>query len=143
MAKLLLDSNQLLLATQDPDRLTDKARDLLWDRSAEIFVSAASFWEISLKSRSLKPDGSPKLKLRTSLSNILGYLSRKGVQSLAIDPRHTFVELTVPISHRDPFDHLLLQQAQVEEMRLMTSDRQLRDHPLAIYVGRGGYRDQD
>ena len=134
--RLLLDTNQILFATQDPGRLTEKARDLLWARSAEVYVSAASWWEIVLKARSVRADGQPKLVLKASPGSMLGYLNRKGVRALDIEARHTFVPLTVEPPHHDPFDRLLL-QPQAEDMRLLTSDRKLKKHPLVIHDAAG------
>lgn len=104
-------------------------------RGSELWVSAAAFFEIAIKHRSVRPDGTTKLPLKRPLPDMLGYLSAKGVRSLPIEARHCWTALDVEPAHADPYDWLLLQQCQSEGMRLLTSDRALREHPLVTFVG--------
>ncbi|MDX2224337.1 MAG: type II toxin-antitoxin system VapC family toxin [Rhodospirillaceae bacterium] len=130
--RLLLDTNQILFIANDPARLSPRARDLLWARTTELFMSSVSLWEIDLKHRAPTRSGGSRLPLRAPLTAIVGYLLRKGVQSLGLEPRHVIAELTPGLAHNDPFDLMLLKQAQLEGLKLLTSDRALARHPLAI-----------
>jgi len=121
--KILLDTNQVLFICQEPEKVTSKAAELMWRRLSEVFVSAAAFWEIDIKARAL---------LKRPPADMLAYLMRKGVQSLAIEPRHIFVNLETPLPQKDPFDWMMMKQAQVEGMKVLTSDKRMARHPLAM-----------
>lgn len=130
--RLLLDTNQVLRICQMTDRISVQTRELLWAPETALFVSAAAFWEISLKTRIRHASGGSKLPLKSPPAEMLAYLASKGVAALAIEPRHTFVELVMPPYTNDPFDHLMLQQAQAEDLKVLTSDRGLHGHPLVV-----------
>ena len=133
--RYLLDTSQVLFICQDPAKLTDAGRDLMWARGTELFVSAVAFFEIAIKHRSTKPDGQTKLLVKRPMRDMLGYLASKGVRTLAIEPHHPWTALDPEPIHRDPFDWLYLQQCQAEGMLLLTADRDIRDHPLVAFVG--------
>jgi PIN domain nuclease of toxin-antitoxin system len=91
----------------------------------DIFVSAASLWEIAIKTRIGKLD--PLM----ALSDIPDYVQNMGFYALGVTAKHAIEELTEAPPTKDPFDRLLLAQCQVENMRLVTVDRSLEAHPLA------------
>ena len=104
----------------------------MWDRSTELFVSAAAFWKIDLKSNSFNAKGDSKLPLKRPPGEMLAYLSAKGVQALPIDVRHTIGRLTVAPNHQGRFDRMMLKQAQAERMKTLTNDSQLIPLPLVV-----------
>lgn len=130
--RILLDTNQVLFIIQDPQRLSGQARDLLWRRTTELYLSSVSLWEIDLKHRARTTSGESRLPLAVPVAGMVEYLVRKGVLLLGLEPRHVVTELAVPLAHRDPFDWMHLKQAQADDLRLLTNDRDLLDHPLAI-----------
>lgn len=130
--RVLLDTNQVLFIVQDPTRLTDNARDILWNRTTELFLSSVSLWEIDLKHRAKAASGESRLPLAVPIGGILAYFIRKGAGLLPLEPRHVATELETPLRHNDPFDWMHLKQAQADDLRLLTSDGDIIGHPLAL-----------
>ena len=124
--KLLLDTQLLLWAAGQPDRLSPSASKLLLDRDNELMFSAASLWEIAIK-RGLGRDDfqvEPRLLRRGLLDN--------GYTELAITSQHAVSIDSLPNLHKDPFDRLLLAQALIEGITLLTSDARLALYPGPI-----------
>jgi PIN domain nuclease of toxin-antitoxin system len=96
----------------------------LQSRANDFFISAASLWEIAIKTRLGKLD--PTIPL----ADIPDYIVHAGFILLPVDEHHALEELRELPNTRDPFDRLLLAQCQVENMRLVTLDRSLENHPL-------------
>ncbi len=121
--KLLLDTHLLLWAAGQPERLPARARKLLADPGNELLYSAASLWEIAIKRTLGRPDfeADPRLLRRGLLDN--GYLE------LPITGQHAVGVDALPPLHKDPFDRLLLSQALVEGIVLLTTDAQLARYP--------------
>lgn len=117
--KLLLDTQLLLWAAGQPERLSARARKLLDDPRNELLFSAASLWEVAIKSTLGREDFQvePRLLRRGLLDN--GYVE------LPVTSEHTVGIDTLPPHHKDPFDRLLLAQALVEGVVLLTADAQL------------------
>ena len=114
--KLLLDTHLLLWAAGEPKRLPKGIRILLEDRDNELLFSAASLWEIVIK-RGLGRDDfrvDPRLLRRGLLDNSYCELAVTSKHAVAID--------TLPPIHKDPFDRILVAQATVEGMALLTVD---------------------
>jgi PIN domain nuclease of toxin-antitoxin system len=121
--RLLLDSNILIqLARRQLDARIGSALDSPDNVS---FASAASLWEIAIKTRLGKLD--PGLRLE----DLPGYYESVGLTLLAVDHRHAVRWVDPEPATHDPFDRLLLAQCAVEDLRLVTLDRALSDHPLA------------
>jgi PIN domain nuclease of toxin-antitoxin system len=103
--------------TLTPDRLSSHARSLVEGREHELFLSAASAWEIAIK------DSQGKLRLPDPpLKYVPSRLEQLGVLPLPIDQAHALHVSTLPEHHRDPFDRLLVAQAQLEHLSILTSD---------------------
>jgi PIN domain nuclease of toxin-antitoxin system len=122
--KLLLDTQLLLWAAGQPERLSASARKLMNDPANELAFSAASLWEIAIKSTLGRDDFrvEPRLLRRGLLDN--------GYRELPITSEHAVSIDVLPPLHKDPFDRLLLAQALSEGITLLTSDGQ-----LALYRG--------
>ncbi|SJZ36511.1 PIN domain nuclease, a component of toxin-antitoxin system (PIN domain) [Trichlorobacter thiogenes] len=117
--RLLLDTHIALWAISDDPRLSGAARALITAPENEIFVSAASIWEISIK-YSLGRTNMP-----VSSAEALGWFRESGYRLLAISPEHAVaVEALAPL-HADPFDRMLVAQALHEPLRLVTHDAQV------------------
>ena len=124
--KLLLDTQLLLWAAGQPERLSPSASKLLLDRDNELMFSAASLWEIAIK-RGLGRDDfqvEPRLLRRGLLDN--------GYTELAITSQHAVSIDSLPNLHKDPFDRLLLAQALTEGITLLTNDARLALYPGPI-----------
>jgi PIN domain nuclease of toxin-antitoxin system len=130
--RLLLDTHFVIMLSDAPDRISLRERDQIFAETADIAVSAASIWEIRLKWQSLHPSGSRKLDLHPA--GALALMSALGFALLPITPAVAAMRLQTPITHRDPFDELLLAHAQAETMQLLTRDRLLQGHPQALFV---------
>jgi len=116
---LLLDTHIALWAITDSPRLTQKARELLLAPRAQLWVSAASIWEISIKHALGRGD------MPISGHEALDWFRRSGYRMLAIAPEHAAEAGSLPAHHQDPFDRMLIAQAQIEPMRLLTHDAQV------------------
>ena len=114
--KLLLDTHLLLWAANQFDKLSPIALKLMGDPSNELIFSAASIWEITIKQGLGRDDFkvNPRLLRRGLLEN--------GYQELAITSVHALAVGQLPPIHKDPFDRLLVAQAQSESIILLTAD---------------------
>jgi PIN domain nuclease of toxin-antitoxin system len=92
-------------------------------QNPKMLVSVASIWELSIKSR-LK-----KLDLRVAPADLPSFLGDLQIDLLAIKPAHATATIHPDVPTRDPFDRLLIAQAQIEGLRLVTADRALAGHP--------------
>lgn len=121
--KLLLDTQILLWAAGQPDRLSEAARTLLDNPRNELLFSAASLWEIAIKKTLGRADFvvEPRLLRRGLLDN--------GYAELPVTSQHAVNIDGLPPLHRDPFDRLLLAQALTEGITLLTGDEQLVAYP--------------
>lgn len=125
--RLLLDTHIVLAIVQKElkERFPAVERRLA-ESGTEAFVSVASLWEIAIKTRL------GKLAPRLPVDVIPDYLTASGLVFLLVDIPHVIAEVQPETDTRDPFDRLLLAQCQVEGLQLVTIDRALTDHPLAL-----------
>lgn len=112
----LLDTHLLLWAAGAPERLSAKALTLISDEKSGLMFSAASLWEVAIKSQLGRTDftADPRQLRRGLLDN--------EYTELAIDSSHTIATLDLPLTHKDPFDRILVAQARVEGLVLLSSD---------------------
>lgn len=123
--RLLLDTHLLLWALARPSRLPAAARKQI--DTADVYVSAASIWEISIKSALGKLQADP--------ADVLGAVGPAGFSHLPITGEHAAKTGDLPPHHKDPFDRILVAQASVEPMILLTNDAALADYgPLVTLV---------
>lgn len=123
--RLLLDTHVFVWATMDSKRLSADARKTMLAAS-EIYVSAASIWEIAIKRRLGKIDGDP--------GQLAAAITESGFYPLPVTPVHAAMVETLPDHHRDPFDRLLVAQAMSEPLRLLTVDRVLQPYSDLVTV---------
>jgi PIN domain nuclease of toxin-antitoxin system len=125
--RVLLDTHALLWWISDDPRLSDRAREIIADGRNELFFSAASGWEISIKA------GLGRLEVPEDLQRFISdQLSRNAVQSLPIYLSHALHIRNLPDHHRDPFDRILVSQAILEEMPLLSADPQISRYPVEV-----------
>lgn len=113
---LLLDTHVALWAITDNPSLSAKARELILAPRSTIWVSAVSIWEIAIKHSLGRGD------MPVSGQAALQYFRQAGYRFLAVEPEHAAAVEELPNHHHDPFDRLLVAQALVEPMRLITHD---------------------
>ena len=122
--KLLLDTQILIWVADSPWVLPGKAQDLLGNSDNELFFSSVSLWEVAIKFGLNKHDFQvdPRILHQGLVSN--------DYQELCLCGRHTFAVNELPVLHKDPFDRILIAQARVEGMTLLTCDAR-----IAAYSG--------
>ena len=114
---LLLDTHVALWAITDSPGLSIQARELILSPRAVVWISAAVVWEIAIK------HGLERGDMPVSGEDAVRHFGAAGYQFLPIEPEHVAAIETLPKHHQDPFDRLLVAQAQVEPMRLLTHDQ--------------------
>ncbi len=120
---LLLDTHLLLWAAGDPERLSAEARRLIEEPLNTLHFSAASIWEIAIKS------GLGREDFRVQPRVLRRGLFENGYVELAVNSAHAVAIDHLPPIHRDPFDRLLLAQAEAEGFTLLTADDRLARYP--------------
>jgi PIN domain nuclease of toxin-antitoxin system len=125
--KYLLDTSIWLWSVGSVEKINRAGRELLADGKQEFYLSAASSWEIGLKAASgkLSLPGSP-------VSYVPKRLAEQGIIPLPILHQHALAVYDLPKHHTDPFDRLLIAQAQTEEMVVLTADSIFRRYAVAI-----------
>lgn len=121
--RLLLDTHAFLWWQADDPRLSSTARDAIGLASSTVLVSAASAWEIAIKA------GLGRLDLPEPPEvYVPDRIARSGFEELPISSRHALRVATLPQHHKDPFDRLLVAQAEIEGARLVSRDRLLKPY---------------
>lgn len=116
---LLLDTHVALWAIAGSPKLRQRARDMIESPNSTIWISAATIWEIAIKHSLGRGD------MPVSSQDALGYFRESGYRFLSVEPEHVAAVDDLPAHHADPFDRILVAQAIVEPMRLMTHDPML------------------
>lgn len=113
---LLLDTHVALWAITDSPKLSREARNLIQSPKTTVWISAASVWEIAIKHALGRGD------IPVSSQDAVRYFQESGYRFLPIEPEHAVAVEGLAAHHQDPFDRILVAQALVEPMRLMTHD---------------------
>lgn len=117
MARYLIDTQIFVWFAKGDVQMPPVAKEKLTNRNNEIFLSVASIWEIVIKV-SIK-----KLNLAAPLRTILGRYGQDDFKLLPIELRHALATGNLPFHHRDPFDRLLVAQAQSEDLEIISTDK--------------------
>ena len=128
--KILLDTRCWLWWITTPEKLGPESQNLIIDGHNEIFLSAASSWEIAIKYALAKlplPEDPEKF--------IPPRLMRDDIRPLPINHTHALHVASLPLHHRDPFDRLLISQAQMEGLPIITVDKQFKDYDVECIWG--------
>ncbi len=124
--KLLLDTHVFLWIVGDGP-LSQRARRSFLDRENEVYLSAASYWEISIKV------SIGRLSLTDDWMEIFDReIAVNGIKWLPIKKEHCWGIVNLPMIHRDPFDRLLIAQALFEQMTLLTADDSIQQYNVPI-----------
>lgn len=123
--KLLLDTNILIWAAADSENLPAFARKALSDPKSELYVSTASAWEIAIKVN--------LGKLVFPVDRLSAILDETGCIVLPIGLDHAIAAAALPKHHADPFDRMLIAQAQLESLTLVTVDSIIPRYNVATY----------
>ena len=121
--RLLLDTHALLWAMAEPDQLTERARDMIRDGRNEVLVSAASVWEIAIKRA---------LGRLTAPEGLGAAISAAGFDALPISFEHAELAGSLPTHHHDPFDRMLIAQAQLESLTIVTRDNRFPKYEVHL-----------
>lgn len=114
--RVLLDTHVLLWWFKNDSRISSRAASSLSDQKNTILISAAAAWEIAIKVRLGKMEVGPLVP------DLNRYLQEEGFLELPVNIMHAMRVGSLPLHHRDPFDRLLIAQAQVENIPIMTAD---------------------
>ncbi len=125
--KYLLDSVIWVWSISAVEKINSAGRDILEDGGEEIYFSAASSWELSIKMRlgKLHLPGPPA-------QCIPKFMAKQGLRPLPVTHLHAVRVYDLPLHHQDPFDRLLIAQAIAEEMTILTSDRDFAKYPVQV-----------
>lgn len=123
MNALLLDTHTLLWGLGDVDRLSPSAREVLSAGEMPAYVSAASVWEIAIKRASGKLQAPDDLLARIAAARF---------DELMVDFRHATVAGALPPHHGDPFDRMIVAQAQCQGLTVVTSDKQIAAYDVPV-----------
>ena len=121
--KLLLDTHVVIWALEKPKRLSARARQAIEAEANDIFVSVVSPWELVIKG--------PREGLRVP-EDLEEQLVRQNISLLPVLWRHTDSLKTMAYHHRDPFDRMLVAQALIEGLTIVTADRKMRQYPVSL-----------
>lgn len=122
----LLDTHIILWWLSEPSKISTQARQIIADKKNNIFISSASFWEMSIK----KSIG------RLSYPNDLLYLlTQEGFQFIPISPEEGLEICDLPPIHTDPFDRMLIMQTKLRNFVLITQDAKIQLYPVATLRG--------
>lgn len=124
--RLLLDTHLLLWAAGEPERLPDAARALIGDAQNEPMFSAASLWEVAIKS------GLGRADFRVEARLLRRGLLENGYDEMAVTGEHAVATADLPPIHKDPFDRILVAQAAAEGILLLTADPVVARYPGPI-----------
>ena len=125
--RVLLDTQCWLWMRAAPQRLSARTRRLLTDPANELLLSAASVWELAIKA------ALGKARLPEPFGEfVTSRLAEDGIVPLPIQHIHAMRVAELPAHHCDPFDRLLVAQAQIEALSLLTADRQLEAYDVAV-----------
>ena len=121
--RLLLDTHVLLWWLADDRKLAKPAREIIANANNEVHVSSASVWEVAIKAA--------LGRLEIELDDLEEAIVQNGFRQLPIGFRHALTAGRLPSVHRDPFDRMLVAQASVEELRVVSHDRVFERYGLS------------
>lgn len=129
MSKYLLDTHTWLWALEDASQLSVKVRRILQDKQNEFYFSVASVWEIAIKMST----GKLKLNLTEDLDVFITRTNLgSGIRTLPIAVTEACAVQTLPLHHRDPFDRLVVAQAESHALTILSSDANLKAYGVKV-----------
>jgi hypothetical protein len=125
--KVLLDTHIFIWWDSEPEKLSPNILNLLQRTDTTRYVSHVSLWEIQIKNQL------GKLALNQSLSDIYNSQSKNGISFLPVIPAHIFNLNNLPLHHKDPFDRLLISQALIEGLTLISVDEKFKLYDVPLF----------
>lgn len=123
--RVLLDTHAFLWWITEDRRLSPRAREVMTDGGNDLLLSAASGWEIAIKA------SLGRITLPVPIARFLSeQLQRNGIGALPVEMRHALGVHALSLLHRDPFDRLLVAQARLEKLCILTSDPQIEQYDV-------------
>jgi PIN domain nuclease of toxin-antitoxin system len=125
--KYLLDTGIWIWSISATERINETAQEILRNGSEEIYLSAVTSWEVSIKMQL------GKLRLPDFPAQCVpAFAAKQGLRLLSVTHDHAFKVFDLPLHHRDPFDRLIISQAIVEDLVVLTADRIFAEYPVKI-----------
>jgi len=125
--KLLLDTHTFIWIVSDSSKLSNKVATLFSSEENQVYLSSVNLWEIQIKTQL------GKLKLDGTLSDIVSkQISENQLEPLSVNFDHVMQLDNLPIHHKDPFDRLLIAQAQSEELTLLSKDAVFEQYDVQV-----------
>ncbi|HEY0078617.1 MAG TPA: type II toxin-antitoxin system VapC family toxin [Pyrinomonadaceae bacterium] len=125
--RLLLDTHTFIWWFSEPEKLSTRAQNLLADAANELLLSVVSVWEMQIKIQL------GKLRLTIPLRELIeGQEQTNGLQILPVQLEHVLALEALPARHKDPFDRLLIVQADAEEAYLVSMDKVFSDYSVKL-----------
>lgn len=125
--KVLLDTHTFLWWINDDPRVSKEARQIIENGKNTLYLSAASGWEIAIKSRL------GKLTIPSEIKTFfIEQLTVNAILPLPVMMHHALHVYTLPDLHRDPFDRLIIAQAQLEDLPVLTADPQIAAYRVEV-----------
>lgn len=125
--RLLLDTNVLLWSLASPQRLTPAVVAAIEDPANDVLVSVVCAWEIAIKLSTSRLTAPPNVA-----TWLPSQIEARGFAVLPVELRHALHVERLPAHHRDPFDRLLVAQADVDGLTIVTGDRAIADYPVSL-----------
>lgn len=124
--RILLDTHAVVWYLDGNEKLLPNHRHLIVDSRNDVLVSTATLWELAIEI------SIGRLETPRSLSDILATLQKQGFEVLPIMPGHTLQVTALPFHHRDPFDRMLIAQALVEHLSVITYDSAFKSYGVKL-----------
>lgn len=126
--KVLLDTHAFLWWLAEDSKLSARARRIIGSDTNELFLSAASVWEIAIKASLSRLN----LGIENPETVVTQGMAAYGIRSLQIELHHALRTYSLPHHHNDPFDRMLIAQSIVEEMSLLSADPKFRGYGIRV-----------
>jgi PIN domain nuclease of toxin-antitoxin system len=117
MTKVLLDTHALVWWLEAKENLSRKAKEIIEESDTVVFISAASGWELAIKTQI------GKFKSAQLVKGLEKEIEKEGFIELPVSLKHALLAGSLDSAHKDPFDRLLIAQAQVEEVPIVSNDK--------------------
>ena len=124
--RLLLDTHTFLWLDSTPEKLSEAALTVCNDPNNTLVLSVVSIWEIQIKTQINRLELNLPLREMVEVHQV-----DNGLQILPVELEHVYALQTLPMRHNDPFDRLLIAQANTEQLTLLSADAQLADYEVA------------
>lgn len=124
--RLLIDTHILIWFLEGNNSLSNSHQQIIADSSNEILLSIASLWEIAIKI------SIGKLTLSQPFEDVIEQIDAENIEILPISPEHTLQVSKLPFHHRDPFDRIIIAQCQVENLPIISIDKNFSDYSVKL-----------